>query len=83
MKRIFIGFLLFYLIIGLKAQSSSKLQGQSLELNFGIAKIGVFGDNDLIYSLNNSPIYETEYITDKGIEINSRLTSNWTFNKKT
>ena len=50
---------------GLKAQSNLKPKIQSFELVLGIGKVGTIENDTYVYSLNNSPTYETEYIGSK------------------
>ncbi len=71
-----------FIITGLHAQTLQKLKPQSYEFTLGMGKVDIMENNNLVYALNNSPVYDVEYMFNKGVEVNSRFSSNWTFNKR-
>lgn len=82
MKKLQILALSILIATGLSAQGQADTNTHTFEWLLGMGKVNEVEDGKFIYFLPNSSNYESEYITDVGIELKSRFSSNWTFNNK-
>ncbi|MCP3931779.1 MAG: hypothetical protein GY705_22110 [Bacteroidetes bacterium] len=82
MKMILMLIITIFLGLELEAQSITDARRTSLELNFGIGKVGFIGENDFV--VDGIQCFDCDYqiIKNEGYEFNSRFTSNRTFNIK-
>lgn len=82
MKKVIILVLSIFCFLRLNAQSNDTLKKYSFELLVGIGKVAVLENDNNIYALGNSPIFDSEYIANKGFEFDTRLSANWSINEK-